>query len=399
MFFFFRAKPIKIFTLFLSLAFAPLGLLHANPDFNYEEERRIVQFIGWEAQSDVLRYELIIERRNGERYTEVLRQSTDATTVKTSLDAGVYRYKVDVWDLLGRVRPSIWSELVVLKALKPEIEKINPALFDLETGGPYLIKIHGKNILDDSKISLRSPDGSEIAPQNVNLLSDGAEIEFSAFSLKRGVFTVMVRNPGGLETGAPNFSITNGGSSLPLSSRKYMYSQGYIFLDPISGEFVKGEFGNYFNSAVYPYGADFRFAFFLIKRKLGGFALELSPSWNYFESDHSDKINGYYNVSANLFGLGGSLLYQTPVFKKRFTFTLRAGGGISLLYRLRLQVENKVSIQTLSGYIPHVYGGLYFEYFINNTFFVETGIDYFTMFSTDGTPAYIRPSLNIGWTF
>jgi hypothetical protein len=77
---------------------------------------------------------------------------------------------------------------------------------------------------------------------------------------------------------------------------------------------------------------------------------------------------------------------------------LRLGAGIYLLADLRVYIQDKVTIQSISGWTPSAIGGLSFSFFVLPTFFLEAGAEYLIMFTT-GNSSFIRPLMLIGWTF
>jgi hypothetical protein len=391
-------KPLKAPALFL-LFFAVSGLLFASPDLKYELENRVVQYIDWPAQEDALRYELVIERDDGGVWTPVLSQTTEETTLKTSLNAGKYRYRVDVWDLLGRRRPSApWANLVILKAMRPVLEKIQPDSVNLLEGGPWRITVTGENIAEDSEAFLSRPNGTQIRPDKWTVQNDGksGRLEFS--SLDEGVFSIIVQNPGSMEASMPNFYVHSGNEGRQERERKFMFSLGYNMLWTLTGGLVHGEYGNYLHSEYYPVGALGRLSFLPFRGKPGALGFELSPSWNWMESENYDPINNNYSVAMHLLGLSLGVAYQTPFFFRHLAFIARAGGGIAMGYQLEVRLEERVTMQPFWGFVSFVEGGLAFQFLINQVFFLEAGANYVMIFSASNS-TYIRPAVSIGWNF
>jgi hypothetical protein len=396
------SKAAAVFLLFLAAADA----LFANPDLKYELENRIVQYLNWPAQEDTLLYELVIEREDdGAIWTPVLRQTTEETTLKTALPAGKYRYRVDVWDLLGRRRPpASWANLIILKASQPALEKIQPDSINLEEDGPWRITVTGENMAENSEAVLSRPDGTQIEPDRWTVQSGGQSgaLEFSARTLQEGVYSVTVRNPGGMEASMPNFHVRygsqGGGGQGKWTDRNFMFSLGYNSLYTVSGELVRGYFGNYLHSEYYPIGVFARLSYLPVRGKFGVLGFELSPSWHWMESENHESMNGNYRVRMHLIAFGFAAAYRTPVFFRHLDFVVRAGGGIALGYQLEVNLEGRVSTQTFWGQVPFVEGGAAFQFLFNRVFFFEAGANYFMVFS-ESNAAFIRPVASIGWNF
>jgi hypothetical protein len=395
------SSPSKIFIPLL-LFFTVRGVLFANPDFIYETENRIVQYIEWSAQEDTLLYELIIERDDGGAvWTPVLTQTTEETKLKIALNAGKYRYRVDVWDLLGRRRPPApWANLVILKAVRPILEKIEPDFIELGEGGPWRIKVSGENIAENSEIVLSRPNGTRVKPDQWTVDDDGQSAVFKLLpgTLDAGIYSITVQNPGGMRTSMPNFNVLREGKDGWERDLKFMFSLGYNMLYTLGGELIRGENGNYLNSAYHPIGLLGRLSFLPFRWKGGALGFELSPTWNRMEGENHDDMNGNYLVNMHLLGLSFGLVYQTPVFFHRFDFIARAAGGLAIGYQLEVRIEERATMQQFWGLVPLVEGGLAFQFLFNRVFFLEAGANYVMLFSSNAA-SYIRPMASIGWNF
>jgi hypothetical protein len=392
------------------LGFAVSGGLFARPDFKYELENRIVQYIEWPAQEDTLYYELIIERDDDGAWTPALTQSTEETTLKTMLAAGKYRYRVDVWDLLGRRRPPApWANLVILKALRPTLTTIQPDTIYLDEGGPWQLTVTGENIAENSVAFLSRPNGLRVEPDQWTVQRDGesAVLEFSSDGLEEGVYSVTVQNPGGMDASMPNFNVLfsnfsnsdgEAGDYAGDYTKIFFFAIGYNMLATVKGEFAQGEFGNYLHSKYYPIGAHLRFAWLPFQGNFGALGFEVRPSWNWMESESYDESNGHYRVHMHLGSFDFGVLYRSPVVFNRFVLIARGGGGMALGYRLEVLVEGKSSMQPFWGAVPFVQGALAFQFLLNRVFFIEVGAEFVMLFS-ESDSVYIRPTVSIGWNF
>ncbi|MDR2521993.1 MAG: hypothetical protein LBC72_05525, partial [Spirochaetaceae bacterium] len=219
-----------------------------------------------------------------------------------------------------------------------------------------------------------------------------------------GYWSLAIKNPGGLETSratlaAGTFQGGAGGGKGKGMSGRFMFSESYTFLLPISGVLM-----HFFTAPYYPFGANFRFTYFPVKKRFGAFGIEIEPLWNYLTADGA-YYSAEYRVSANFLAAALNLVYQTAFFNNHMALTLRAGGGASVLYDLRIQhMDEKsqwiTSIDQFAGFSPLVSGGLSMSYIFSETFFMELGAAYRMCITQTGElPMYIAPSFSIGLYF
>jgi hypothetical protein len=380
--------------------------IFANPDIKYETEKRIVQYIIWEEQKDVLNYELIIEKLTQGRWQSVLRETSEAAEVKTALEPGQYRYRVDVVDLLGRRRPSAeWSRLTVLRALQPEITSFSPVSHNIDDSLGLTVHFKGAALEENAAVSLVLADGKIIVPDKIEIArnKESGTAYFKPTTLIEGYWSLRIENPGGLETSMSTLAVvkqtTGKGFGKPLDKRMFAFSEGYACFFPVAGKFT-----SFFDSSVYPAGAMIRFTFFPLRLRMGSLGIELEPSWNYMESE-GIYYGANYMVEGHLFSGGLNFVYHKKIINNRFAINIRAGGGMAVLYNLRVQQQDDrqqwiVSIDKLSGFVPYAAGSAGFSFIFNGIFFVELGGQYRILFSNDiPLPMFAAPSLSVGLFF
>ncbi|MDR2841883.1 MAG: hypothetical protein LBV52_01625 [Spirochaetaceae bacterium] len=370
------------------------GPLSANPGIEYSQTTHIVQHITWSEGSDVLQYKLIIEKNNNGVFTEVINQNTTQPAADISLPPGEYRYRVVVYDLLGRERPnSQWSKLTVLQALKPEIDSWTPDIFYTNDLGPFTIELSGKNMQPDSSFFLLNTAGEsiEITKTNVNDSGKKAQITIAKAGLQEGVLKFYVENPGGLKSEECMVIIT---FREKTPTRKILnFSQGWGPIIP-----VKSNFSGYFNKEWYPLGASLRLSILPFQKSFSHFGIEIEPVWAYLSSTHYDSLNKSWEVSAHFIGSQVYILYQNSIFFKSLLLNVRLGGGFLGYADLRLFLQDRATVNPFSGATLNAGGGIALKFFVLENFFVDAGAESFLIFNEFNT-VILKPSFMFGWSF
>lgn len=158
-----------------------------------------------------------------ENWENLITIETFDTKLELTLAAGKYRWKLKYRNALNRVaNASKWRELNVNKAYKPEIDIFEPPEFYLDAKNQSILFIAGENIsYEDTSISVYDKE-NKLVPQlmaskdELELLSnqyiDKTDLELdeddynwtgikiSPKKLRKGIYTVILENKGGLST-------------------------------------------------------------------------------------------------------------------------------------------------------------------------------------------------------
>jgi hypothetical protein len=417
----------------------------AEPEGSYYiertgEEARFIQRLVWDKADYVYRYEITVEKQNesGE-YGEIHRESRTENFIELSLTSGLYRYRIEVYDLLNRSAGiSDWISFRVFKALQPELLSFSQEFTSREGQGRVELVIRIMNLMEGAEIRFQSLDsGSFITP--LARLSQGENIRlvFSRETLTPGPYRIYVRNPGGLESSlaiavspaAEKPSVppletddTAGGSETAAVSRAeaapetagagdsdavppalsdaaddsgdipdgagVYVSVEYAPLIPLYGQLFSP-----FDNVFYPLGASLRIGV-ISRRSWGEAGLELAPAWNMLKADTLKVHMGTFHVNG---------LYQWR-FSRTTAFVFRAGAGINFLYG-----TNDQNADSIFTWIVSAGGGIFFRRFIlsgydpqgttRKTFYIEFGAEYNHLF-TEGRPTnHIKPALGLGLSF
>jgi len=169
-------------------------------------QTRFYQRLTWSGGEYALRYEVVIEREVEGRYIAHLRDSTTSLFVVVSLPPGEYRFQVITYDILDRPgERSPWVNLEVRHAVRPELMGMSSGFFssgnDDQPSG-YALRVTGNDIVPGAEVFVRHPDGTLI-PSDVLGYGEGTDaiIFIDSSKVEPGEYELLIRNPGGLESG------------------------------------------------------------------------------------------------------------------------------------------------------------------------------------------------------
>jgi hypothetical protein len=404
-------KKIFFFSIFLFAA----GTAYAQQSgqvIEFFEKNDILQRISWPPEDDVLKYELVIEKKdeNGpaDSFIRVVDISTEETSVEFSLAAGEYRYRVLVYDLLRRLRPMPeWSRLKVLEALQPEISAVNPPSIDVNDDiSNITLNFEGNNLTENAEVSFLHVGGGAKTPgeavsagkDNYLPSKDGksARLKLNGIPLAEGTYDIVIKNPGGLSTAWRNFTVTNGTDPPMLKARKpplfeMMVSAGYAALFPISGSF-----NELFGNSIFPAGLTARLGGKTYEKRPGALGLEAAVYWHYMDAAKDAPLESGYFLCAML-----DLLYQKKIINQKVALNARLGGGFSFFYGIKSN-EN-VSSGRITGndtIVPALVFSLSCSWFFHKYTFLDFAAEYIAVFPYGETLlSYVRPSVSIGFQF
>ena len=105
------------FAFFTALFFFSLASSLWAQNRRYVTEQRFIQRLVWIGDEYAFRYEVVIERNEGEGYSEFKREFTTSSALVISLPLGNYRYRVTPYDYLDQ--PGEASDWVTLDVFAP----------------------------------------------------------------------------------------------------------------------------------------------------------------------------------------------------------------------------------------------------------------------------------------
>jgi hypothetical protein len=406
-----RRKKVFFFSVFLLTA-GTLYTQQAERVIQFFEKNDILQRISWPPEDDVLKYQLVIEKKDETASTETFTQSVDITTEETSvelsLEAGEYRYRVIVYDLLRRRRPlPDWSRLKVLEALQPEISAVNPPSIDINDNiANITLNFKGHNFTYSAEVSFLYVGGGaerlgevvSAGEDNYRPSPDGnnAALNLDGIPLTEGAYDIVIKNPGGLSAVWRNFIVTNGADPSLSKSPKYtlfemITSVGYPILFPISGRF-----NELLGNSMFPAGVTARLGGKMREKRFGAFGLEAAAYWHYMTASKDTPLESGYFFTALL-----NLLYQKKIFKQKAAVNARLAGGFSYFYDIKFN-ENS-SFNKLTGndtIVPTLVFSLSCSWFFYKDTFADFAVEYVSVFPYDEIAvSYVRPLICIGFQF
>jgi hypothetical protein len=385
--------------LLLFLLFSLFGskvLWGQEVEYRIDDDGRFIQFLRWEEQENVLYYEVEIEKQAGTLWERALTTKTDAlsldvsssdvSSLEVSLSAGIYRYRVRAYDLLGRPgQAADWVQFEILLAKQPELVRFNPEAFYLDEDVSLVIHLFGRNIANGSEIFLRGAQGKLIKPDTVTVEPSETEarLDFKYGQLEPGNYTIHVLNPGGLRAELQPFRIA---FSKPVDIN---ISAGYRPLVPLYGYI-----NELFETTFLPFGAYGRLSVIPFKWHGGAIGFEVEPAWNYFIIEQED-----YTVLAQMPSAAFYGIYQYWFPNRIMTLNFRIGGGIYSVLDYHLTFD-RGETEPMTILIPAAALGVSFQWFVKKNFFVEAGLDFTHLFTVDNpSPGYLRPFAGVGWRF
>ncbi|MDR2143216.1 MAG: hypothetical protein LBP29_02470 [Treponema sp.] len=404
------------------------------------EEERFIQRLVWEKSNYVYRYEITVEKQNDSKeYVEIHREFRTENFIELSLTPGLYRYRIEVYNLLNRSAGiSDWIPFMVFRALQPELYSFSQELAPPGEGDRLVeIVLHGMNLTEGAEVLIQPADGGrDIVPLAYFPSGESARLLIDQETLVPGPYRVYVRNPGGLEsslaiTVSPPLIVADSSGTTVDSVPDTGDSSGVLPDVPDTGDSsgvlpgvpdITGDRGDIpdllgiyvslgytplipfygylftpFDSSFFPAGASLRASFMPVKQSWGDLGLELAPSWNLLKSDDM-------KVDMGTFHLNG--LYQWWFFDQSMSLVFSVGGGINLINGTNDGEQDSASIFT---WMFSVGGGIFFRWFVpivynfrwsaHNVFFIEIGIEYNHLFTETLSPGYIKPGLGLGWRF
>lgn len=163
----------------------------------HAQKKNTPQKIEWVGDENALKYEVEL-RSDSDALFEPIETETTEPYLALSLPVGSYRYRVTVYDFLGRKADvSSWTSFVVERRVKPEIVAANDSVAAAD--GSVEIPIEVSDVEDNSVVEMINPATNETI--RGNLVIRGVRAQFD--ELPPGEWKIRVTNPGGESVEAP----------------------------------------------------------------------------------------------------------------------------------------------------------------------------------------------------
>jgi hypothetical protein len=344
---------------------------------------RFTQRLSWYPEEYASFYEVLIEEASG-TYPEVLRTNTVESHIDISLPPGLYRYRIQSYDLFEKPAGNPpWMPLEILPASQPELSFVKPDASD-GNAGSFSVSIKGRNILEGGRIILKNRKTGDEQEGVLSAGRDGTSgrAVFSSFP-EKGSCDIIIINPGGLRNSF--------GPVLPASKGSHYVSAGYR---PVFS--LYGELNEMLDAKLYPMGFGARFRGFPFT--WGDFDLGFGAAADYSFLSSAYSGGGFdYRVTGHFAGLTLYAAIQKQ-FSKRLFAHLHAGGGIAAA--LNFKKENPLfDTEAVHALFPAAGAGLSVLFHFSDSWFAMLSLEYLHLFSADKTgPAYFSPYAGIGIT-
>ncbi|MDR2370791.1 MAG: hypothetical protein LBD71_04870, partial [Treponema sp.] len=415
--------------LILALLIVPLSLPAQESGTQVTKTRdgfEISQTIVFPSVPFAQRYDVEIERLAESGFVPFDVIHTERNQIAVSLKAGSYRYRVTVHNKMNLIEGvSGWQDFEVLAAEEPVVETYQPfyGLYYELADPAGRITVAGRDLYPESEFALVRRGAkynwssimlaglhNVLLPDQVTVSEDHtrAELDFSRNRLKRGVYNIFVRNPGGLWATLGqvrvgfrknnDFTVSFGYSPL-IAAFDYgnaTYTSGglttvYVplnidydvyFYPALSYISQQRQRLNLFNFR----GTYVRLGWLPVKTGIGNFGLEVNMN---FLVDNSIDVKNFGDIFNGFSGAHVDLLYQ-GVFSERWQFNARAGVGGGDTYYDTGGYDDDV-VPLLLNF------GASVQFFMWKNLYAEAGADFQYMRAV--SHFMIRPAIGMGWQF
>ncbi|MCR4940539.1 MAG: hypothetical protein K5930_10610 [Treponemataceae bacterium] len=387
-----------------------------------ENNTTIVQHFSWEASEDVFMYQFVLEKmnENGE-FEEYDVQDIEENFVDYTLSAGEYRYKIGLYNFLDIIEVETpWTEVSIIKAIKPAINDVSPSLVYIDTGFDGEFTVKGKDLSEDISFKLINEETGLVLAADVlekDMEKNRFTIKIDPLQVEPGTYTLSARNDGGLTFEyspltlifSDNFDIcVSLGAAYPLSLQKELMTD-YWNWESFSKQ----------SQTSMRYNAHFTFVPFKMRLNYIGFTLNASAfafAYDYYENEPEEwslgNLNMFlfttwkdqltaddhplYRILATLYPVNIMVNYQR-MLSPYFILDTHIGAGLTLIdMSIEYPVGDTAVFKTFG---ISATGGVGIQYSPWQHFYMELAGDYtFTLCPTFNIQ-YFTPAFSLGWRF
>lgn len=206
-------KQMKLFTTFIIFSFIFLfgstaysqstnkGVSN-NSSYFLNDDNELIQRFTWIGNKNVFRYEFVLEQLSEERgeYVQIEFIDTKETEVELPLNAGKYRYYLNVYNYLNSLDfRTEYINFEIIKTYHPVITSVSPTVIYLEEPQSGIFTVEGMELRPETVFTLES----NIYEIQAKVLSTDSEFKRSRIKidpelLDTGTYYIRAVNPGGL---------------------------------------------------------------------------------------------------------------------------------------------------------------------------------------------------------
>jgi len=339
------------------------------------------QVFRWSADPSVLFYEVTVQTSTGGMITQ---EKLNEPVLKLNLRPGEYRYRIVLYNLLGKPELELpWTSFSVNKAQMPRVTAVSPKVWFLEDLKPVL-SVSGANLMPGATIRIEDRAanaapiaGTETAREGTASLSASFPIK----SVREGVYTLEVVNPGGLSVTLPDALVVHFQRPVDL-----VFSGGYGPWIPLYDAWSTSTWpGPVFVSGVA------RFSVYFLKREWGFLGAEVETSGRTMQGGLSEAT-----IQSRV-GLTGINVIYCRRFSPRLSAKVAAGSGVAIGdYRFDYA---GVAGPAITSADPYISSALSLQYYFGRQIFVELGCGWVQVLARGYTTGGVMPFLSGAYLF
>ena len=340
------------------------------------------QVLRWSADPNVRSYEVALETAAGE---PVLDTRLEEPILRLHLGPGAYRFRIVLYNLLGKPEMELpWRTFTVLMAKQPQVTGVSPKELNLEDVN-LKVTMSGHDLERGAKVSLTKADQPTESIAGTIRECNGTSslrVEFPAWRLAPGRYSVVITNPGGLWIELPEALVVR--YQVPMDMA---VSAGYSpWVSLYDAWYLQAWPGTFF-----PLSATARFSSYFIKRPFGYFGAELDLTGLMMRGG-TDAAS----VTSTIGLASVRAIYKYPL-SPQFAAGGRIGGGIALSnHQFTYQNGAGPAISSANLFVST---GLFLQYYPMKKLFVETSVDWTHQFMQGFSEGSLMPCLLVGTVF
>ncbi len=393
-----------------------------NSSYFLNDDNELIQRFTWQGNKNVFRYEFVLEQYNDELgdYVQIQFIDTKETEVELPLNAGKYRYYLNIYNYLNYLDYSTeYINFEIIQTYHPIITSVSPTVIYLEEPQTGIFTVEGMELRPDTIFTLEN----NIYEIQAKILSTDSEYKRSRIKidpelLDSGTYYIRAVNPGGLFDTSGTIKIT---FKKPMDLDVAVGYAPVALLD-IDGtkdkndtliEFFSGEDRS---NVFWPLGLDTRITFIPFKTANVFFGTGLGI--NFFRAKYTNYANGKisYTIKAPAYSMHLDFVSQFVLKKSlpwKLVLDVHAGAGSFGFAGLVLEFPHYTTEPPLWSADVCMDAGVSLQIYRWKRFFFEVGSDFIWSItyseekntennSTHYSPMmvyYIQPRLCVGWQF
>lgn len=386
------------------------------------DDNELVQRFTWQGNKNVFRYEFVLEQYSEEHgdYVQIQFIDTKETEVELPLNAGKYRYYLNIYNYLNYLDYSTeYINFEIIQTYHPIITSVSPTIIYLEEPQTGIFTVEGLELRPDTIFTLEN----NIYEIQAKILSTDSEYKRSRIKidpelLDSGTYYIRAVNQGGLFDTSGTIKITFK-KPMDLDVAVGYAPVGLLDIDTTKNEndtLVEFFSGNDRSNVFWPLGFDTKVTFIPFKTANVFFGTGLG--FNIFNMKYKDESNGKenYTIKAPAYTLHLDFVSQFILKKSlpwKLVLDVHVGGGLFGFTGLKFVFPNFTSEPLRSADLC-LNAGASLQVYRWKRFFFEAGADFLWAItysekvidsennSTKYSPMmlyYIKPRLCVGWQF